>query len=495
MHDTHILGEAALASWKFALGLRASAPRIEAHYQFWQTAVEESHKKKYPNGFPEGTVIDVWREGGSFCTTPSCNQVKEYPDVTHSSRTLQFDRTYGNPDKSGIFTIYADITHPGFPVAFREWRRANKEEAFRIRYKPAAGTKSAPLNVNGYGVELALKRTDYIVIDDRESDEGSGETLPDKFDKSSEVTLQEDDSSDVKPLSSSELRRLGIGTAGFILASDDPLDTLFKVSGDFPKHAAALAQHNSSKAFMQEHRKNRDHLLPPGANAMWINGVAVMPREVDAFSLLEILRRERKLIASLNALGLSPAEAIGILTYPDVSNTQSNAEPQRYDFRDETEGGKVILWMNDIEKDKRYADWPKKVNALLQRVFPGQLPSIRKDLHNMIFPVDLTNPQDVTIVLENLQSFVKRLVPVRIGLVPAVYNEAAIAQAKVVYHLSEVYGLSTVIRYLQQVSLDGKSTCSRAKEFYSPCLIASSLARRNRFLKLSQIARKFALGG
>jgi UDP-glucose:glycoprotein glucosyltransferase len=37
---------------------------------------------------------------------------------------------------------------------------------------------------------------------------------------------------------------------------------------------------------------------------------------------------------------------------------------QRFDWRDSIEGGNVIIWMNDIEKDKRYADWPTSLQAV-----------------------------------------------------------------------------------------------------------------------------------
>jgi UDP-glucose:glycoprotein glucosyltransferase len=47
-----------------------------------------------------------------------------------------------------------------------------------LRYRPVTGfsltrpLKDKPLFVAGYGVELMLKRTDYIVIDDREVETG-----------------------------------------------------------------------------------------------------------------------------------------------------------------------------------------------------------------------------------------------------------------------------------------------------------------------------------
>jgi UDP-glucose:glycoprotein glucosyltransferase len=89
---------------------------------------------------------------------------------------------------------------------------------------------------------------------------------------------------------------------------------------------------------------------------------------------------------------------------------------------------------------------------LLQRTYPGQLPPVRKDIHNLILPIDFANYKDVEMVVESLQSFVKRKVPIRFGLVPKVSSPASREQAKAVYHLLDTYGLGVALEYLQKVS-------------------------------------------
>lgn len=54
--------------------------------------------------------------------------------------------------------------------------------------------------------------------------------------------------------------------------------------------------------------------------------------------------------------------------------------------------------------------------------------------------------------MENLQSFVKRSVAIRFGIVPIVKSAGSVKQAKVVYYLLESYGLGTVFEYLESVS-------------------------------------------
>lgn len=213
--------------------------------------------------------------------------------------------------------------------------------------------------MGGYGVELALKRTDYIVIDDRDADEAPAPSAA-----AEKLSLEDETAADVKPLSTSELRKLSVNAASFIMANKDPLDTLLKVSQDFPKYSSLIAQHNATSKFLAELRQNRMALLRPGLNALWINGQQIPPREVDIFTLLESTRRERKLIKSIESQGLSTKEAISLLEHPAVAESVTSTDGQRYDYTDAIEGNRAIIWLNDIEKDKRYSDFSDKNDAV-----------------------------------------------------------------------------------------------------------------------------------
>ena len=71
----------------------------------------------------------------------------------------------------------------------------------------------------------------------------------------------------------------------------------------------------------------------------------------------------------------------------------------------------------------------------------------------MILPVDFTNRKDIETIVETLQGFVKRKVPIRIGLVPVTSSAAAAEQARVIYHLLDTYGLATALEYLKSVCI------------------------------------------
>ena len=176
--------------------------------------------------------------------------------------------------------------------------------------------------------------------------------------------MEEEDLSDLKPLSATELLGLGVKAASFIMASDNPFETLLKVSQDFPKYSLAISKRNATDEYVKEHQENRNVFLDAGYNVIWMNGLRIEARQMDAFALSDQLRRERSIIGNMRNLGFSGAEAAQILSHPAIAKSKAGSESQRYDYRDKLEGSQVIIWLNDVEKDQRYAGWPTHSTAV-----------------------------------------------------------------------------------------------------------------------------------
>ncbi|TVY85525.1 UDP-glucose:glycoprotein glucosyltransferase [Lachnellula suecica] len=450
--DGHMPDPETLSSYQFALSMRSSAPRIEAHYQYYHTAAEPSLQAEQDTSCPVWVLFN----GKQYCS-PALDA--PHGDISGDSQIqeLQFDRILGNPTAPPSI-LYADITSPDFGKFHKTLVKTAREgkTSYRVRHRKAlSAIDSKPLLVPGYGVELALKRTDYIVIDDRE--DGDSKPVEEKTEKK-EVKFEDEEFADLKPLSTSELFSLGVKASSFIMQSDNPFETLVKLSQDFPKYSSAIASHNASKEFVAEHDYNRAQLVPGGYNIWWLNGVQMIEREIEALRILDLLRAERKLVNGVRELGFTGNEAIKLLSHQEIAEVQAEGEPQRFDWRDDTEGGNVIVWMNDIDKDKRYAEWPTTLQALLQRTYPGQLPSVRRDCFYAVLPVDFANPQDVLMIAETLQSFVKRKLTIRVGLVPITSTIHSLEQARVIYYLLDTFGISTALSYLERSYNSGKVT-------------------------------------
>ncbi|OAP58443.1 hypothetical protein AYL99_07533 [Fonsecaea erecta] len=442
--DGHLSTSESLSSFKFALALHAAAPRVEAHFQYYTTSVQPHLMAAQDAACP----VWVYLDGQQFCS-PALDRAQQAISIPDTVDDLPFDRVLGASADGPTSILYADITHPLFGQFHSVVSQTAREgrSTYRVRYRPSASISRRPIYVTGYGVELVLKRTDYIVIDDRDAQK-SGDSTPEQL---SLENVQEDELTDLKPLTTSEVANLGLNAASFIVSSSNPLDTLLQVTSDFPRYSSLLAAANASRNFILEHRANRERFLPSGYNVLWINGVQIEPRQINAYSLLDHLRRERRIIAQLKNLGLTPSEAISLLSSEIIAEAQANETPQRFDWRDDSEAGGILMWLNDLEQDKRYAGWSSSLRSLFQRTYPGQLPQVSRDIHNLIVPIDMGNIKDIELAATSLQSLVRRQVPIRIALIPIGKGETANIYSKVAYYISDTYGLTAVMNFFSDI--------------------------------------------
>ncbi|UNI17283.1 killer toxin resistant protein [Purpureocillium takamizusanense] len=456
--DGHVSSPEALSTLNLALSLRTAAPRIEAHYQYYDTAVEPAVTD---SKCPDWILLD----GKQYCT-PAMEDVMKHDLYNSEVKELPFDRTLGAGREAVLYTDPASPTFSKFHVALSRAART-MALSYRVRYRRSSVLDARPLPVSGYGVELALKKTDYIVIDDRESHHEFEKPL------GSDAVLNEiEEVADLQPLSASELGPLGIKTASFIQRSTEPFATLVKVTQDFPRYAASLASHNVSQEFLAEAEENRAKLVRGGINFLWMNGRQLIERQIEPFNLVEMLRRERMLIRGVRSLGLDGKQAVSLLGHEAVSSAKEDDESLRYDWTDREEHGHVIIWLNDLENDVQYAEYPKELASLLRRTYPGQMPPIGLNIFNLIIPADISNEDDIQFLLQVI-SIMSRGIPIRFGLVPSTSTPEASAHAKLLYYLIQNYGAESVAGYLQ--ALGGRRTPIADERVLSAALASQEL--------------------
>lgn len=92
-------------------------------------------------------------------------------------KSYPFDHLSDNFDSSlPVAVLYASPTEPGFDPLFKLLRQlsavgsadvASPRVRFALRWKPESTTNQSKLVLSGYGAGLDIKKTDYLVIDDR----------------------------------------------------------------------------------------------------------------------------------------------------------------------------------------------------------------------------------------------------------------------------------------------------------------------------------------
>lgn len=360
--DGFLAGPEEVASFNLALSLHAAAPRIEANYQYYETALEPIMGALY------NPKADVWLQWGSKQVVADKDLqglLLSHTRFPNDRRKLQFERVREDCEDVPAAILYADPRDP----AFKEFHDILMKMAgdcrlsYRLRYRPPQERPDRPVMLSGYGVELALKKTDYMVMDDREV---QSEDDKEKGDKSQAPLgrLADEETHDIKPLAQKEIATLGMKAATFIMQSEDPFVTLSKLLQDFPKHSAAVSALEIDESLKDELTENWESFAGFGENVMWINGLQMTSDQINAYALLDHLRQERKHIKALSTLGLSPSEAIQLLSHDTFLMAKREEKPQRFDYRDDLEDGLAISWMNDIEYDRKYREWSTSVNTV-----------------------------------------------------------------------------------------------------------------------------------
>ncbi|PWW80615.1 Glycosyltransferase Family 24 protein [Tuber magnatum] len=444
-----------LASFNFALSIHAAAPRIEAHYHYYGNSLEPMMGRLYE------ATCEVWLQ---WSHKQVCSTGGDFKDMLNDRRKLQFDRVLGTHEDKPAAILYADIEAPTFKQFHEVLRDYAKQGilTYRVRYKPRTNKKGRPVILSGYGVELALKKTDYIVMDDRDVS-GGGDVNKGEYTQTPIGELDDQEIQDIKPLHPKDMSFLGMRAASFVMDSEDPLTTLLKLLQDFPKHASSVAAIDVKPDVMDALQGNWDSFLGSGQNALWVNGVQLESSDINAFALLEHLRRERRFVNSFRTLGVNSSEAVQLLSHQILANSRQDEAPQRFDYRDSIEGGKSIIWLNDLEEDLRYREWSAAVGMLLRRVYPGQLHPLRRNIHHLVVPVNLASRDDLALITEQLRLFVDRKIALRFGIVPLTGTPEAVAQAKVFYYLNGSYGLPVALRYLELALGSGQFSKPNAK--------------------------------
>ena len=155
------------------------------------------------------------------------------------------------------------------------------------------------------------------------------------------------------------------------MSSSDKLEALSQLSQDFPKYSAAIARKVDISAGILEAVPDMFMKGPPSLG-VYINGKLHTTSDLDAYSyvdrdlscgtrlpdilrMLKHIRIERNQALSLVNLGITPHQALQLISDPLIGQSQTEDEPGDgiVDASDRPEGGGVIIWWNDIEKDSR----------------------------------------------------------------------------------------------------------------------------------------------
>ncbi|XP_038608579.1 UDP-glucose:glycoprotein glucosyltransferase 1 [Tachyglossus aculeatus] len=414
---------------KFSLSLRSYSATIQA---FQQIAADEPP--------PDGCNSFFSVHGVKTCDFDTLGALLKSAFERPKPNLFKGDHRYptSHPERP-VVIFYSEIGSKDFSGFHR--RLVSKSNAGEITYVLRhfiANPSKERVYLSGYGVELAIKSTEYkakddtqvkgtdvnaTVIDENDPiDEVQGflfgklrQLHPDLKDQLKELRKHlVESTNEMAPLKVWQLQDLSFQTAARILTAppEIALVVLKDLSQNFPTKARAMTRTAVNSELRIEVEENQKYFkgtlgLQPGDSALFINGLHIDLDTQDIFSLFDVLRNEARVMEGLHRLGIEGLSLHNVLKL----NIQPSDSDYAVDIR-----SPAISWINNLEVDSRYSSWPSSLQELLRPTFPGVIRQIRKNFHNFVLIVDPAH-ESTTELINVAEMFFSNHIPLRIGLI------------------------------------------------------------------------------
>ncbi|XP_066436635.1 UDP-glucose:glycoprotein glucosyltransferase 2 isoform X2 [Eleutherodactylus coqui] len=412
---------------KFAFSIRAYSPAVQ---MFQKIAADESP--------PEGCSAFASIHGKRTC---KASQIKHLlKETLDGPRPYLYkgDHIFPTLSKTApVVVLYAEIGTKAFATFHKILvEKAEREEIIYVLRHYIQKPSKRNMNLSGYGVELAIKDTEYKAVDDTQveainstnkSHDGTAEDVqgfyfdkliqmyPDLKDNLVEFRKHLIESTnEMVPLKVWELQDMSFQAASKIFSTPayEALKVLRDISQNFPIKARSLTRIALNQEMRKEIEENQKHLsdihgIQPGDASLYINGLQIDLDAQNSFSIFDILRNEAKALHGLSVLGIKNEDIIKYLQL----QVHPGEENYALDIRNS-----AINWVNDIETDHKYSKWPSSLQELLRPVFPGAIRPIRRNFFNLVLFLDPAQDY-VADYVKLAELFYQHNVPLRIGFV------------------------------------------------------------------------------
>ncbi|PIC54986.1 hypothetical protein B9Z55_000451 [Caenorhabditis nigoni] len=401
---------------RFSLASRIFSPRIEVHRQI--------SRKFQPISCPKSFFV----YGNQVGCDLSRLDLKEY---SGNAEIFEFDHIFPMKSEANrtliIYGVLGTEELKNLVLEAKNVVQTRENLNFALRHL-SLSSGTTKVSLSGYGVELALKNTEYKAVDHSTQD------LPENLhglnfrilknrhtDRQNELeSLREnlEKLGEIVPLKQWQLKDLGLKTCERI--QEEGLEEIERVLQDFPIHARTISHRNLNESFTKSIQKFQKSLkiagIENGENLLALNGriLSKSDSKIDLFELIETMKSEKKVMDRLMEIG-SVSEDLEIdysklLTLFDFSpiDISKNA----FDYRKAKP-----VFLNNLES---FLSPYRSLHLLLQPFPSDQIRPIARNIFNLIFFIDPFDSEDK--LLDLAQKYLKGKVFMRIGLVPF-FNE------------------------------------------------------------------------
>ncbi|KAL4220092.1 UDP-glucose:glycoprotein glucosyltransferase 1 [Mactra antiquata] len=422
---------------KMFLSLRAYSPTVQMYQQM---AVDI--------GPPKGCKAFVYIHGEKTCDVNKIEKLVKDVGDREGPPVFKFDHIYPvNKGGNTIVILYGQLGSEEFQTLHNKLVEMSTAGDIVYIYRHfIMNPSTTATRLSGYGVELAIKSTEYKAKDDTKV-EGGEANVDEEEDADEDIegfvfsTLRErhqdlkddlkkfktylmESSTELEAFKVWQLQDLGLQAAQKVVSAspEDSLTVLEEISQNFPSMARSLVKTSVDDKMKKEIEKNQQyfenyHGIGPGESGLYVNGIGLDMDIYDIFTMLDIMKSEAKVMEGLFALGFKGEDLYRLLQIDIDSNKQDFALDIRHS---------AIQFINDLENDNKYKGWPSSTRDMLRPTYPGMLRHVAKNFFNLIFVVDPLDKNSREL-LKMAESFYVHSVPVRIGIVFSVNSDKKVS--------------------------------------------------------------------
>ncbi|CDR44703.1 CYFA0S15e01728g1_1 [Cyberlindnera fabianii] len=447
-----LLTPAERALFDIPLANKYHSPRIISHYKHYTDSVVPVFEKKVTSKC--GNHSNTWLK---FNDVVYCNPDDVYALMTDSSSTeelVSFDRLIGS--SGPILVLYSNVEDVNFrPFARNLYEGAQAGKLrFVVRYIPQGLDEKEVLS--GYGIDLTLKRTDYIVIDDRDILREAQEPLGQGA-KSNGALLNVHDE-DIKAVGKEDIKNLGLQLSSYVMDLEDDetkLNTLVSIMEELPKYTSHLVKKEITQSFLDQVNYNQKLGISSTGTGIFINGRLLDEDEQTVFGLYDVIKDELQTVQSLGENGLNSTRSRQVIEkFALLSLYKSRSRPStRYKLP--ADDSSPIVFFNDIENEQLYSSYSTDVASYIGRFQMGQIPEARTNLQTLIFMFDLSDSDHLSILNSVVQAVRSNGIAQRVGVIPLPLTEHGTTLANNLIHISKTGGMASSRKFIKSLQRSG----------------------------------------
>jgi UDP-glucose:glycoprotein glucosyltransferase len=450
----------------FDLTYKVHSPRIQTHYNHYETISSRYNladlKDSFGNPISSDGVVNCW----VLFNDQIYGSVDDlYALKTDSRLTVEpneFDRVIGTTGP--LVILYANPKSEEFKLFFLNLYESAKIGKLRFVWRYVPSGKSPDI-LAGYGVDLSLKNTSGLVVDEVPTKKLSKQNLNivndlDAIDQTTEI----------EPVHRDQIPDLGFKFASLVLSNQfsdySSFEILEKLLSSFPKYASYIS---TSKTNYDEVKqiaiKNEEIGLAKESNGIYVNGSPIHKLELDVLKLIDKIKEEAKIVFNLKELGLTTEQAKFLIRkFATLSafkqaqfrfgNSIMGKNENRFKvyknaFTKRSKRG--VVFLNDIEKDEAYDQLTTSAEEayLRMNLQQNQIPPLRQNVHDMILAINLADKAQLRVLFTLSKIILDKGIPQQFGILPMKGTDPLDEQVvKIFYFLVEKTSTKEALAFL-----------------------------------------------